>query len=93
MSNYKENAKVFRAFSDEKRLMILELLQEGEACACDLLDHMDITQSTLSHHMKLLCESGIVDSRKDGKWTYYWISTVGSENAKNLIDTLTKRKK
>ena len=68
---YEANAKVFKAFCDEKRLRILEMLQSGEKCACHLLDKMDIGQSTLSHHMKILCESGVVQGRKEGKWTYY----------------------
>lgn len=91
MSNdYSDNAKVFKAFCDEKRLMILEMLQSGEKCACHLLDRMDIGQSTLSHHMKILCESGIVNSRKEGKWTYYSINSQGAEYAKELLGRLTE---
>jgi len=61
MSNkYLDNARVFKAFCDENRLMILEMLQSGEKCACVLLEKLEIAQSTLSHHMKLLVDSGIV---------------------------------
>lgn len=88
-NRHKENAKVFKAFSDENRLMILELLRNGEKCACVILENLDIGQSTLSHHMKILCESGIVCSRKEGKWTYYSLSEKGCEYAKNLLDDLT----
>ena len=59
-SGYVENAKVFKAFCDENRLRILELLRSGEKCACVLLDDLHITQSTLSHHMKILCDAGVV---------------------------------
>ena len=69
-NNYQNNAKVFKAFCDENRLMILEMLQSGEKCACHLLDNLNISQSTLSHHMKILCESGVVNSRKEGKCSY-----------------------
>lgn len=88
--NYSDNAKVFKAFCDEKRLMILEMLQSGEKCACHLLENMNIGQSTLSHHMKILCDSGIVNSRKEGKWTYYSISTEGSLYAMKLLEKLTE---
>jgi ArsR family transcriptional regulator len=86
---YEDNAKVFKAFCDEKRLRILELLRGGEKCACVLVDQLDMAQSSLSYHMKILCESGIVDSRQDGKWTHYKISEKGSSFALELIKTLT----
>lgn len=89
MEKHEKNARVFKAFCDEKRLAVLELLQEGEKCACELLEKMDISQSTLSHHMKILCESGIVTGRRDGKWMHYSISKSGAENAKQLIDDIT----
>ena len=88
-NKYKNNAKVFKAFCDENRLMILDMLQSGEKCACHLLEQIDIGQSTLSHHMKILCESGIVNSRKEGKWTYYSISPEGSNYAHELLKELT----
>ena len=80
-NKYEANSKVFKAFCDENRLMILEILQSGEKCACHLLKKINISQSTLSHHMKILCESGVVKNRKEGKWTYYSISNEGCEYA------------
>ena len=65
--NFQENAKVFRALCDPKRLAILEQLRSGEKCACVLQEPMELTQSGLSYHMKILCESGIVQSRQEGK--------------------------
>ncbi|HHT71474.1 MAG TPA: winged helix-turn-helix transcriptional regulator [Firmicutes bacterium] len=88
-SIYEDQAKVFKAFCDEKRLRILELLRAGEKCACVLIEQLDIPQSSLSYHMKILCESGIVDSRQDGKWTHYKISKKGSSSAAKLLKTLT----
>lgn len=82
---YEKNAKVFKAICDPNRLMILELLQSGEECACNLLDTLNIGQSTLSHHMKILCESGIVTSRRDAKWTYYSLNFGGCNRAKTLL--------
>ena len=52
-SAYNDTVKVFKAFCDENRLRILEMLRTGEKCACKLLDDLQITQSTLSHHMKM----------------------------------------
>ena len=85
----KKNAEVFKAFCDETRLMALSLLQSGEKCACVLLDKVRVRQSTLSHHMKILVDSGIVDARKEGRWTYYSINATGSEYAVKLLKELT----
>ena len=85
MGNYENEAKVFKAFCDENRLQILEMLRGGEKCGCKLLDELKISQSTLSHHMKILCDSGIVSGRKVGKWTHYSIDRQGSERAAVLL--------
>ncbi|MDY2628394.1 MAG: metalloregulator ArsR/SmtB family transcription factor [Lachnospiraceae bacterium] len=85
-SEYKETAKVFKAFCDENRLQILELLRSGEKCACKLLDDLKISQSTLSHHMKILCDAGIVHGRKEGKWVHYSINPEGAERAVQLLN-------
>ncbi len=87
---HQKNAIVFKALGDEKRLRILELLQNGEKCACILMAEMNIPQSSLSYHMKVLCESGIVQGRLDGKWTFYSISKVGSLDAIHLLKELTQ---
>lgn len=86
-SSYKETARVFKAFCDENRLQILEMLRSGEKCACMLLDELQISQSTLSHHMKILCDSGIVRGRKEGKWVHYSIDPAGAERAGKLLNT------
>lgn len=86
---YEEHARVFKAFCDEKRLKILELLRGGEKCACVLLEQLDFGQSGLSYHMKILVESGIVESRQEGKWTHYKISQAGSAHAATLLKELT----
>ena len=88
--DYKRTAILFKAFCDENRLQILSLLQNGEKCACKLLEEMQITQPTLSHHMKILCDAGIVVARKEGKWMHYSISEDGIQNVKEYLDTLDK---
>lgn len=89
MENHKENAKVFKALCDPKRLAILEQLRSGEKCACVLQEPMELTQSGLSYHMKILCESGLVVSRQEGKWTHYRLSVSGREKAIKLLLALT----
>ena len=86
---YKERAKVFKALCDERRQRILELLHTGEKCACVLIDEMGMPQSSLSYHMKILCDSGIVTSREEGKWIHYQISRQGSEKAIQLLQEIT----
>ena len=86
---YEERARVFKALCDERRQRILELLHSGEKCACVLIDEMDMPQSSLSYHMKILCDSGIVTSREEGKWTHYQISRQGSEKAIELLKEIT----
>lgn len=87
--SYSDDAKVFKAFCDENRLQILAMLRTGEKCACMLLENLNIGQSTLSHHMKILCEAGIVEGRTEGKWTHYSIREAGCNHAKELLNTLT----
>ena len=88
-TEYQEQAKVFKALCDPKRLSILEQLRSGEKCACVLQEPLDLTQSGLSYHMKILCDSGIVVSRQEGKWTHYRLSTSGREYAVELLKKLT----
>lgn len=66
-----ETVKILKALADANRLHILELLGSGEQCACVLLGNLPLSQPTLSHHMKILCDAGLVTSRKEGKWIYY----------------------
>ena len=62
---------ICKALSDPNRLRIIQLLTYGEQCGCELLEQMQITQPTLSHHMKTLEACGLVTSRKNGKWNHY----------------------
>ncbi len=84
--NEKNTALIFKALSDENRIRILKLLRNGEKCACKLLEELNISQPTLSHHMKILCDTGIVIGRKDGKWTHYSLCRDGVRRIKKTID-------
>lgn len=83
-----KRAKVFKALSDEKRLRILDYLKHGEKCACKLTEELDIPQSALSYHMKILCEAGIIDKREEGKWSHYSISEKGGRDIINMLQEM-----
>lgn len=85
-------ALIFKAFCDENRVRILKSLRSGEKCACKLLEELSVTQPTLSHHMKILCDSGVVVGRKDGKWMHYSISSTGAKIAADCLKELTSDK-
>ena len=84
----KKMALVFKALSDENRIRILKLHRGGEKCACKLLEELNISQPTLSHHMKILCDAGIVTGRKEGKWTHYSICCDGVKHIRELMTEL-----
>ena len=86
----KKTAAMFKAFCDENRIKILQLLSTGEKCACKLLEELNVTQPTLSHHMKILCDSNIVLGRKEGKWMHYSISEEGAAYALQCCRNLQK---
>ena len=88
MSDEQDIACIFKALSDENRIRILKLLRSGEKCACKLLEELNISQPTLSHHMKILCDAGIVNSRKEGKWTHYAMCCEGIRKARTLMKDL-----
>lgn len=80
--NYEENAKILKALSDSNRLRIIRLLSGSEKCACEILKNFNFTQPTLSHHMKVLMDCGLVKYRKDGTWIYYRLNMT---NANKLV--------
>ena len=82
-------AQIFKALSDENRVQIMKLLRTGEKCACKLLEELNISQPTLSNHMKILCDAGLVTGRKEGKWMHYSICREGCQIARDSLDALT----
>ena len=65
--NTMDVALICKALGDSNRLQIVQMLSEGEKCGCKLLEAFEITQPTLSHHMRILTECGLVNARKEGK--------------------------
>ena len=88
MSKEQETVCIFKALGDENRIRILKMLQNGEKCACKLLEELNISQPTLSHHMKILCDAGIVSGRREGKWTHYSICCDGVKHIRGLMKGL-----
>jgi ArsR family transcriptional regulator len=87
-----EFIRVFRAFTDKHRIRVLELLSDGEQCACVLLEDLEIGQPTLSYHMKILCASGVVSSRRIGTWNYYSIDEDGCKRAIRMLESVKNGK-
>ena len=85
-------ALMFKALGDSNRIHILKMLRSGETCACKLLEALEISQPTLSHHMKLLCDAGIVTGRKEGKWTRYSINRETAGQLRDLLVEITGEK-
>lgn len=81
-----DKEKIFKALGDSNRLTIMELISEKELNAGQILSQVKMGQSTLSHHMKILCDSGIVTSRKDSRWVYY---SINPQIAQDVIGVLT----
>ena len=85
--NESEIALICKALGDENRVQIIKMLTAGELCACRILDAFNITQPTLSHHMKILTECNLVNSRKEGKWTYY---SINGETFSAFMDAVSE---
>lgn len=84
-----EVSLICKALSDPNRMKIIEMLTKGEKCGCDLLDELQVTQPTLSHHMKVLSECGLVSSYKEGKWQHYSINCEKFAEFKEYLNVVT----
>ena len=69
-----EQVRKFKALSDETRLQIVQMLVDGELCACKIQEKFDFTQPTLSYHMKILTDSRLVSGRREGAWMRYTLN-------------------
>jgi len=92
MSKYADKALLFKAFGDSTRLEIVDMISCGELCACVILERFNITQPTLSHHMKILCDSGLVKGRKEGKWTHYSLDEKAVQRFMEYLREVTSDK-
>ena len=90
--SYKEFATIFKALSDETRLRVIDMLSCKEMSACDILSNFTLSQSTLSYHMKILIEAGVVDARREGLWTKYSINDDTFNRIMDFMPELYKLK-
>ena len=81
-------AVLSRALSDETRLAVLELLRFGERCVCDLQSDLDVAQSRLSFHLRVLRDAGLVVDRRDGRWSFYALAPEAIEELHDLVVAL-----
>ena len=90
--SYVEYVPAFKAVSDETRLKIIDMLSCGEMCACDILEEFSISQSTLSYHMKILYESGLINAVRHGAWMRYTLNKERTESVLAFLTDITKEK-
>lgn len=82
-----DKIRIFKALSDKNRLLILDMLSCGELCACDIMDGLDLSQPTISHHMRILQKANLVNGVKQGKWIIY---SINKENINGLISFINE---
>jgi len=86
-------ATIFKAMADPCRLVILKFLREGEFCVCEIMAALDKPQSTISHHLSILKDTGLVKERRDGKWSYYRLSDGAIIEMMNQVKLLAERER
>lgn len=89
--NLSKAARYFHALSDETRLRIIEQLQEGEQCVCDMTDVFRTGQSRLSFHLKVLKDAGLVNDRPEGRWVYYSLNPDAIADLQDMVNWLKGR--
>ncbi|HAH61970.1 MAG TPA: transcriptional regulator [Treponema sp.] len=92
-TEYADFALLFKALSDETRLKIIDMISCGELCACDILKCLNITQPTLSYHMKMLSECGLVNADRQGAWMHYTLNEAAAKRISEFWQLLTSSKK
>lgn len=85
LESLKRHASIFHAFSDPRRLRILDLLRGGEQCVCDLQAALDCGQSLMSFHLKTLRDAGIISMRREGRWSHYKLDAHSLEHAEEAV--------
>ncbi len=83
-------ARLLKALADPTRLRILSLLSryEGEVCVFEIVESFTLEQPTISHHLRILRDAGLVDCRKKGLWAYYYVRREALTRAQEVINSL-----
>jgi len=92
-ADHARTARLFHALSDEVRLEIIALIGDGEHCVCEITSALDIAQSRLSFHLKVLKDAGLVTDRRDGRWVYYTLSRDAFDECAEVLTELRPRAK
>ena len=83
------DVRLFQALADPTRLAIVRELAASEACACDLTSCCDVRQPTVSHHLKVLREAGVVETERRGTWIWYRLAPAAAERLRGLATELS----
>lgn len=86
------NIKVLKALADENRLNIVDILSCGELCVCDIMLGLNLTQPTVSHHLKILQTAGLINYRKEGKWRFFSLKREMFSEILNYITIISSEK-
>ena len=81
-------ADLLKSIADEMRLVILTMLQDGEMCVCEIMEAMPVSQPAVSHHLRVLRQTGLITDRRQGKWIFYSLNPEAIESAASLLDRL-----
>lgn len=88
-----EILNITKALSDENRVRALMMLVDGELCVCQIIEMLGLAPSTVSKHMSILRQAGLVETRKDGRWIYYRLADRGAPIVREILDWLEKHLK
>jgi len=88
--DFSRGTAMMKALADETRVRIIHILSCGELCACEIQSYFSITQPTLSHHLSLLADEGLVVVRREGKWSYFSLSGEALDFFRSFIESITK---
>jgi len=81
-----KNTQLLKAIADENRLQILQMLQSGEKCVCEIWKHLGLSQNLISHHLKVLKDLNLISSRKEGLWVFYKINKIELSKLNSLLN-------
>lgn len=81
-----KSAQLLKAIADTNRLQILQMLQSGEKCVCEIWQHLGLSQNLISHHLKILKDINLISSRKEGLWVFYKINKLELSKLNSLLN-------
>lgn len=88
-----ETLNIMKALSDENRIRALMMLTGGELCVCQIIEMLGLAPSTVSKHISILRQAGLVETRKEGRWVYYRLADREAQTVHEILDWLKKHLK